>query len=43
MARSGVNVLGNCLATVVIAKWEEERDWDNEERLGPKREAKVKA
>jgi Na+/H+-dicarboxylate symporter len=22
MARTGVNVLGNCLATVVIAKWE---------------------
>jgi proton glutamate symport protein len=22
MARTSVNVLGNCLATVVIAKWE---------------------
>jgi proton glutamate symport protein len=26
MARTGVNVLGNCLATVVIAKWEGEFD-----------------
>ena len=26
MARTGVNVLGNCLATVVIARWEGERD-----------------
>ncbi len=24
MARTGVNVLGNCLATVVIARWEAE-------------------
>ncbi len=24
MARTGVNVLGNCLATVVIARWEGE-------------------
>jgi proton glutamate symport protein len=28
MARTGVNVLGNCLATVVIAKWEGEFDED---------------
>jgi len=26
MARTSVNVLGNCLATVVIAKWEGEFD-----------------
>jgi len=24
MARTAVNVIGNCLATVVIAKWEKE-------------------
>jgi proton glutamate symport protein len=24
MARTAVNVLGNCLATVVVAKWENE-------------------
>jgi proton glutamate symport protein len=24
MARTSVNVIGNCLATVVIAKWENE-------------------
>ncbi len=24
MARTGTNVLGNCLATVVVAKWEGE-------------------
>jgi len=24
MARTGVNVLGNCLATVIMAKWEGE-------------------
>jgi proton glutamate symport protein len=24
MVRTGVNMLGNCLATVVIAKWEGE-------------------
>ena len=26
MARTSVNVIGNCLATVVIAKWEGEFD-----------------
>jgi proton glutamate symport protein len=26
MARTAVNVLGNCLATVVMAKWEGEFD-----------------
>jgi proton glutamate symport protein len=26
MVRTGVNMLGNCLATVVIAKWEGEFD-----------------
>jgi proton glutamate symport protein len=24
MARTSVNVIGNCLATIVIAKWEKE-------------------
>jgi proton glutamate symport protein len=26
MARTSVNVIGNCLATVVVAKWEGEFD-----------------
>jgi proton glutamate symport protein len=26
MARTGVNVIGNCLATTVIARWEGEFD-----------------
>jgi proton glutamate symport protein len=26
MARTGVNVLGNCLASVVVARWEGEFD-----------------
>jgi proton glutamate symport protein len=35
MARTSVNVIGNCLATVVIAKWEGEFDENanNEELL----------
>jgi len=31
MARTAVNVIGNCLATVVIAKWEKE--WPEKEIL----------
>lgn len=31
MARTGVNVIGNCLATVVIAKWEGE--WNSNEQV----------
>lgn len=33
MARTSVNVIGNCLATVVIAKWENEFDEDAPHRL----------
>lgn len=33
MVRTSVNVLGNCLATVVIARWEGE--FDNQAALGP--------
>ncbi len=33
MARTSVNVIGNCLATVVIAKWEGEFDEDAPHRL----------
>jgi len=29
MARTSVNVLGNCLATVVIAKWEGDFETEN--------------
>lgn len=28
MARTGVNVIGNCLATVVVARWEKEFDYN---------------
>ncbi len=27
MARTGTNLLGNCLATAVVAKWEKEVDF----------------
>jgi proton glutamate symport protein len=35
MARTAVNVIGNCLATVVIAKWENafrNEEWEREEQ-----------
>ena len=34
MARTGTNVVGNCLATIVIAKWEgafRNEEWEREE------------
>ena len=31
MARTSVNVIGNCLATVVVAKWENEFNPEKEE------------
>ena len=34
MARTAINVIGNCLATVVIAKWENafrNEEWQREE------------
>jgi proton glutamate symport protein len=30
MARSATNVIGNCLAAAVVARWEGEGNWDNE-------------
>ena len=39
MARTMVNVIGNCLATVVIAKWEGEFDEASDEDLGLRRPA----
>jgi proton glutamate symport protein len=35
MARTGVNVIGNCLATVVVAKWEKEFDRDAALKFDP--------
>ena len=29
MARTMVNLVGNCLATAVMARWEGEAQWDN--------------
>jgi proton glutamate symport protein len=34
MARTSVNVLGNCLASVVVARWEGEFDYAKAERFG---------
>jgi proton glutamate symport protein len=31
MARTMVNLIGNCLATAVMAKWEGEAQWDEPE------------
>ena len=30
MGRTTVNLIGNCVATVVIARWEKEFDYDNQ-------------
>jgi proton glutamate symport protein len=35
MARTGVNVVGNCLATVVVAKWEKEFDHEAAKNFNP--------
>ncbi|RYE13878.1 MAG: cation:dicarboxylase symporter family transporter, partial [Sphingobacteriaceae bacterium] len=34
MARTSVNVIGNCLATVVVAKWEKEFDNEAAQNFG---------
>ena len=34
MGRTSVNVIGNCLASVVIAKWEGEFDQEKAENYG---------
>jgi proton glutamate symport protein len=49
MARTATNVIGNCLATVVIAKWENafrNEEWEREEAeleevTGPEAEAAI--
>jgi proton glutamate symport protein len=33
MARTATNVIGNCLATIVIARWEGEFDYDKARNL----------
>ncbi len=38
MARTTVNVVGNCLATVVIGRWEGELELSPAERTGPRGE-----
>ena len=40
MARTSVNVLGNCLATVVVARWEGEFDYERAKIFGTPAEAK---
>lgn len=35
MARTGVNVIGNCLATVVVARWENEFDYEAAKNFNP--------
>jgi proton glutamate symport protein len=41
MARTCVNVIGNCLATVVIARWENEFDDDRARIFGTPAEAEL--
>ena len=38
MARTSVNVLGNCLATVVVARWENEFDDERAKVFGTEKE-----
>jgi proton glutamate symport protein len=40
MARTSVNVLGNCLASVVVARWEGEFDYKKAEAFGTAEEVK---
>jgi proton glutamate symport protein len=35
MARTMVNLVGNCLATAVMARWEGETEWDKPGREVP--------
>lgn len=43
MGRSAVNLMGNCLATIVIARWEGEFDDDRARLFGTPEEAKLDA
>jgi proton glutamate symport protein len=40
MGRTSVNVLGNCLATVVVARWEGEFDYGKARVFGTAEEVK---
>ena len=40
MARTSVNVLGNCLASVVVARWENDFDEAKAHRFGTPREVR---
>jgi proton glutamate symport protein len=42
MARTAVNVIGNCLATAVVARWEGEFDDDAARNFNPKMVEKLK-
>src|SRR5437763_11995344 len=41
MGRTCVNVIGNCLATVVVARWENEFDEDRAQVFGTAQEAQL--
>jgi Na+/H+-dicarboxylate symporter len=41
MGRTSVNVLGNCLATVVVARWEGEFDDERARVFGTPEEARL--
>ena len=41
MGRTGVNVIGNCLATVVVARWEKEFDENRARVFGTPAEAEL--
>jgi Na+/H+-dicarboxylate symporter len=41
MGRTCVNVIGNCLATVVVARWEKEFDENRAHILGTLQEAEL--
>jgi proton glutamate symport protein len=41
MGRTAVNVIGNCLATVVVARWEKEFDENRALIFGTAQEAEV--
>ena len=41
MGRTSVNVLGNCMATVVVARWEGEFDDERAKVFGTPEEARM--
>src|SRR5207253_2879282 len=41
MGRTAVNVVGNCLATVVVARWEKEFDEERARAFGTAQEAEL--